>query len=79
MFITVRFPPSFCSSESSRRKSCFLIKHFVFIPKATYEEHIQTLIDFDFLPDEAKDTDQYRAPAKPVLEQHLKKHAIEFL
>ena len=36
------------------------------------------LIDFDFLQDEAKDTDQYRAPVTLALEQHLKKHAIEF-
>jgi len=36
------------------------------------------LIDFDFLPDEAKDKDQYRAPATQALEGHLKKHAIEF-
>ena len=53
-------------------------QHFVVIPKATYEEHIQALIDFDFLPDEAKDRDQYRAPATAQLERHLKKHAIEF-
>jgi hypothetical protein len=53
-------------------------QHFVVISKAAYEEHIQVLIDFDFLPDEAKDTDQYLAPATLALEQHLKKHAIEF-
>jgi hypothetical protein len=50
----------------------------VFVAKATYEEHIQALIDFDFLPDEAIDKDQYQAPATPELERHLKKHVIEF-
>jgi hypothetical protein len=42
------------------------------------EEGIQALIDFDFLPDETKDKDQYRAPANPQLERHLKKHVIEY-
>ena len=53
-------------------------QHFVIVPKGAYEEHIQMLIDFDFVPDEAKDKDQYLAPATPALERHLKKHVIEF-
>src|SRR2546430_14023194 len=70
--------PELLQQRIEQAEDLLFDKHFVFIPKATYEEHIQVLIDFDFLPDEAKDTDQYRAPATPALEGHLKKHAIEF-
>ncbi len=70
--------PELLQQRIEQAEELLFDKHFVFIPKATYEEHIQVLIDFDFLPDEAKDTDQYRAPATLALEQHLKKHAIEF-
>ena len=70
--------PELLQQRIEQAEELLFDKHFVFIPKATYEEHIQVLIDFDFLPDEAKDRDQYRAPATLALEQHLKKHAIEF-
>src|SRR5712664_4576434 len=70
--------PELLQQRIEQAEELLFDKHFVFIPKASYEQHIQVLIDFDFLPDEAKDTDQYRAPATLALEGHLKKHAIEF-
>jgi len=70
--------PELLQQRIEQAEELLFDQHFVVIPKATYEEHIQVLIDFDFLPDEAKDTDQYRAPVTLALEQHLKKHAIEF-
>src|SRR5215467_12507859 len=70
--------PELLEQRIQQAEELLFDQHFVVIPKATYEEHIQVLIDFDFLPDEAKDTEQYRAPVTLALEQHLKKHAIEF-
>jgi hypothetical protein len=70
--------PELLQQRIQQAEELLFDQHFVFIPKATYEEHIQALIDFDFLPDEAKDKDQYQAIATPALERHLKKHAIEF-
>jgi len=32
-----------------------LDRHFILIPKAVYQEHVESLLDFDFVPDENKE------------------------
>src|SRR6266481_4259495 len=78
MSTTVRFLPSFYSSESSRRKSCFLTSILSSFPRP----HMNSIsrcssisISFRMKPKIRTSTGP---PATLALEGHLKRHAIEF-
>src|SRR6266550_8261636 len=78
MFITVRFLQSFYSSESSRRKSYFLTSILSSFPRPltkSISRYSSISISFRMKPKIRTST---RAPATLALEQHLKRHAIEF-
>jgi hypothetical protein len=54
-----------------------LDRHLVVIAKSIYQEHIETLVDFDFEPADSDGEPQYRAPATAEIERHLQKHGIK--
>ena len=55
-----------------------LDRHFVLVPKKIYQEHIETLLDFDFEAQESDGEQLYRSVATPEVERHLRKHAIHY-
>ena len=42
--------PELLQQRIEQAEELLFDQHFIVIPKATYEEHIQALIDFDFAP-----------------------------
>jgi len=70
--------PEVLEQRIKQAEEMLLDRHFILIPKAVYQEHVESLLDIDFLPDESKEKELYRAEATPEIERHLKKHGIEY-
>ena len=70
--------PEVLEQRIKQAEEMLLDRHFILIPKAVYQEHVESLLDFDFPPDENKEKELYRAEATPEIERQLKKHGIEY-
>jgi hypothetical protein len=70
--------PEILEQRIRQAEETILDRHFVLVPKTIYQEHIETLLDFDFEPQESNGEQLYRTTAKPEVERHLRKHAIHY-
>ncbi len=70
--------PEVLEERIKQAEEMLLDRHFILIPKAVYQEHVEALLDFDFTPDENKEKELYRAEATPEIERQLKKYGIEY-
>jgi hypothetical protein len=70
--------PEVLEQRIKQAEEMLLDRHFILIPKAVYQEHVEALLDFDFTPEENKEKELYRAEATPEIERQLKKYGIEY-
>jgi len=69
--------PDVLEERIKKAEQMLLDRHLVVIAKSIYQEHIETLVDFDFEPADSDGEPQYRAPATAEIERHLQKHGIK--
>src|SRR5215468_4809153 len=70
--------PVVLEEKIKQAEEMLLDRHLVVIAKSIYQERIEALVDFDFEPTDSDGEPQYRAPATPEIERHLRKHGIDY-